>query len=283
VDPARCAAQCPALLNDVEYHPDPRAMGDNLQCRVNHLINASQSDADAARHCWHTSVAPDVQMATPSPCADPPDTPGDCNRYCDLVMLSCSGAQQVYDSVGQCRAVCRAFPLGTAGDLGNEPEENTVGCRRYHSYAALSDPRYHCPHAGPMGDGHCGERFGNNCQSYCRILKRACTSRFEAEYLAGGLVGALLDNPDSEDLGSCEQSCRDALGGSPDLGAAPDSRYSIATAPTVSAEDDDDLEGDLGDVAQCRTYHAILALGGVSGTDPDPSHCDAAFGADPCR
>jgi hypothetical protein len=97
----------------------------------------------------------------------------------------------------------------------------------------------------------------------------------------GTIAGALLDNPDAEDLGDCPRDCLDSLGNGG--GAAADSRYSIVSAPTVSAEDDADPDGDRGDLLQCRAYHAVLALAGMSGTDPDPSQCDAAFGAAPCQ
>jgi hypothetical protein len=198
-------------------------------------------------------------------------------------MFSCTDEYQQYDSVGQCRAVCKAFPFGKASDLGDGPGENTVGCRRYHSTASLNDPGYHCPHAGPLGDGHCGERFGNNCQSYCRVLKRACTARFYAEHLPGVTApDTLPDNPDTDELGTCEQTCFDSLA-TTGLGGGPDSRYSLVLAPVLDAEDDTVATGDRGDLLQCRVYHAVQALGGPSGTVPQPDSCEAAFGAAPCQ
>jgi hypothetical protein len=278
-----CRALCPAVHDDVPFRPDPRMTGDSLACRINHVINASQSEADAERHCWHTSIAPDVQMPTAAPCADPPMTPGNCDAYCELVMFSCSDENQVYESEGQCKAVCRTFPLGVASDLGDSPAENTVGCRRYHSYAALSDPVYHCPHAGPPGDGHCGDPMRNSCQSYCRILKYSCSERFYTEYLPGvpTPTSPLPDNPATDELGTCEQTCFDDLVAT-DLGAGIDSRYSIATAPVIDQTDDTTPLGDRGDVFQCRLYYAVNALSSASGT-PDPASCDAAFGAAPCQ
>lgn len=284
VELERCRAQCPVLNDDASYRPDPAMTGDSLSCRMNHLVNASEGPLEAQAHCWHTSIVPEVERANRSPCSDPADTPGDCAAYCDLVMAACTGDHQEYESVEQCRAVCRAFPLGAAGDLGGEVTHNTVGCRRYHSYASLNDPVIHCSHAGPMGDGHCGSRTDNNCQSYCRILKRACTERFYAEFLPGVAAPTTLpDNPETDDLGTCEQTCVAELAET-GLGGAGDSRYSILTAPIVDRTDDDQgvLPSDVGDLMQCRVYHAIQALGGPSGSDPDPAACNAAFGAAPC-
>lgn len=285
VDYERCLEQCPYLNDDVPYRANPQMTGDSLACRINHLVNASVGALEAQAHCWHTSIVPEVERtAARSPCADPPDAPGDCAAYCDLVMAACTGDRQEYESVEQCRAVCRAFPLGVASDLGGDDTHNTVGCRRYHSYASLTDPVIHCSHAGPMGDGHCGSRTDNNCQSYCRILKRACTARFYTEFLPGVAAPTTLpDNPATDELGTCVETCVTELAET-GLGGAGDSRYSILTAPIVDRTDDDQgvLPSDVGDLLQCRVYHAIQALGGPSGSDPDPAACNAAFGAAPC-
>lgn len=277
VDLERCRRQCPALdVGDI-YNADPMTREDTLQCRLNHLVFASRSPEEALNHCWHTSAIPKradgLSPANP-PCADQRGDPGDCDTYCRLVMYSCTGIRQVYETEGQCLAVCKAFPLGTAEQTGDKERDNTVACRRYHAYAALEDAQYHCPHAGPAGDGHCGAPAAdNNCFSYCRILEHACPARFYQTYLPGqSPPPKLTDNADIDDLGSCMDSCR------PVPGSAANSRYSIQRAQVVDAVDDSDPDGDKGDLLQCRIFHAIKALGGSSGLSPAPSECAVAFG-----
>ncbi|HEU4583184.1 MAG TPA: hypothetical protein VFS67_33220 [Polyangiaceae bacterium] len=280
VDYDRCMRGCATLEPGDVYDSDPMARKDTLQCRLNHLVFASRSPGDAAVHCPHTYIVPQRGDDLDPPCADQRGAPGDCEKYCALVMQSCTEGNLVYESAGQCLAVCKAFPLGKAEETGNKPGENTVACRRYHAYAALGleGPVIHCPHAGPTGDGHCGAPAEeDNCFSYCRILKRACTARFYSEYLVGQQVPAsLADNPDVDDLGTCPASCQMLAG------SGPNSGYSVERAPEISALDDADPQGDRGDALQCRVFHAIRALAGSTGVLPNPAECGAAFGDTAC-
>jgi len=277
----RCMRGCGALEPGDVYDSDPMARKDTLQCRLNHLVFASRSPSDAAVHCPHTYIVPQRGDDLDPPCADQRGTAGDCEKYCALVMNSCTDANRVYESQGQCLAVCKAFPRGKAEETGDKEGENTVACRRYHAYAALGldGPQVHCPHAGPTGDGHCGAPAAdNNCFSYCRILKRACTTRFFQDYMSAQQAPAsLADNADVEDLGMCMASCQTLAG------AGANSGYSVERAPEISPLDDSDPQGDRGDVLQCRVFHAIRALGGSSGLLPNPTECAAAFGDTDCK
>jgi hypothetical protein len=87
-----------------------------------------------------------------SPCDDLPGAPVPCDVYCNLVMTACTDEFAMYESERQCLDVCEILPPGTAED----ETDDTVACRRYHSYNALAAPAAHCLHAGPTGDGHCG-------------------------------------------------------------------------------------------------------------------------------
>jgi hypothetical protein len=282
VDAEKCRNQCPALLDSVPFVINHTMMGDSLACRINHVINANVSPEAAVTHCWHTSIVPLVQGEEPTPCTEPLDTEGTCERHCQLVMISCTGERQVYESEDQCLAVCRTFPVGHVGDFGTNPDENTVGCRRYHSYVALTeDPDYHCTHAGPSGNGHCGDPMRSSCQSYCRILKYGCTEQFYASYLPDARVpdpASLPVNPATDELGTCEDECIQAMPAMPDpgLGGRRDDGYTLESAKTISDDD-----ADRGDVFQCRIYHAVEALSDADG-NPQPNLCDAAFGAAPC-
>jgi hypothetical protein len=76
----------------------------------------------------------------------------------------------VFESDAQCMAVCALLDKGKNSDT----VENTVGCRKYHSYNAVSGPASHCPHAAAAGDGHCG----TTCDSYCMLLEKTCPTEF---------------------------------------------------------------------------------------------------------
>lgn len=96
-----------------------------------------------------------------------------CQDYCTTIMANCTGGEssltsnQQYGSIDNCLAVCKAFPIGTASDTSG----NTLGCRNYHAHAAATaGAALHCPHAGPGGDGMCGDV----CEGYCQIAQMFC-------------------------------------------------------------------------------------------------------------
>jgi hypothetical protein len=74
---------------------------------------------------------------------------------------------QQYNGRENCMDACKTFPVGKAGDAAG----NTLGCRLTHATLAGSDPKTHCPHAGPGGDGTCGTA----CDGYCQLVKMYCT------------------------------------------------------------------------------------------------------------
>lgn len=230
-----CLRQCaglrekPTFSIDVDYDGE-----DSLECRLVHLTSAAAAP-DA--HCWHAAMAPRPE----SPCDDLPGAPVQCDVYCDLVMTACVDDHQMYENTEQCLATCEALPPGSAED----EIEDTVGCRRYHSYNALAAPAAHCLHAGPTGDGHCGTE---NCTSYCTILQAACESEFAVEF---------QDGADAGPLGGCVEACMRLDGANAD-----ESNYSV----NPEAE---------GDTLGCRTLHAVRALN-------DANECAAAFGGAPC-
>jgi hypothetical protein len=184
--------------------------GDTLQCR---LIHVSAASVEPGTHCGHAQITP-VML----PCADDPDTVPKCTDYCRIVMTSCKD-HPVYESPEQCMSVCAALPAG----VEQNRTEDTIGCRKYHSYNSVADPVTHCSHAGPGGDGHCGV---DNCTGYCTLLAAACPTDFQ---------GHFAGNADQ-----CLTECRTLSG------AAKDSGYSIA-APN-------------GNTLQCRLLHVTRAF-----------------------
>ncbi len=90
-----------------------------------------------------------------------------CANYCTQIASSCTGGNQQYGSTAECMATCGHFPLGALADTAG----NTLGCRTYHAGAAMTGPDVHCRHAGPGGDGACGD----NCLGFCTLVLGACT------------------------------------------------------------------------------------------------------------
>jgi hypothetical protein len=75
-----------------------------------------------------------------------------------------------YGNLETCTNACPAFPVGRRDDTAGD----TLGCRVHYAEraavsAALAD--MHCGHAGPGGDGVCGE----NCGGYCDMAMTFCT------------------------------------------------------------------------------------------------------------
>ena len=228
-----CVAKCGGLENGGFVPPAERESGDALECRIQELTRAALEPAD---HCGNVAIIPGLE----SVCVDPATEAPTCSEYCNLVMVTCTAELAVYESVAECEAVCAALPPGTTGDR----TENTVGCRKYHSYSSAADPNTHCAHTGPGGDGHCGldgSVSTGNCDSYCILLGAACPAELQA---MGGEDG-------------CKASCKSLDG------ALADSKYAVTPVPS-------------GDNLQCRFYQLSKTLTGT------PS-CAAAVGGAPCQ
>jgi hypothetical protein len=256
-DQDTCVAKCKGLKDLPTFDSLGNYSGDTLQCRLAHTSSATVAPEE---HCVHAQLQAQAQAVPPGPCIDDPAvTKPDCDSYCQLEMTECDGERAVYESLAQCKAVCAALPQGSVADI----KENTVGCRKYHSYNALVDPMTHCPHTGPGGDGHCGspdmpsaETVTGNCESYCILLSKACASTVPG-----------LDVPDTfagnfKTQAACQQACGNDLDG-----AAPNSGYSIDPLPE-------------GPTLQCRLLHVSRAL--VSPTAAI-NECSAALGGAPCQ
>jgi hypothetical protein len=214
LEPAECLRRCAALPDEGAFDVTAHHDGDNVQCRLVHVSSAALGDTAAETHCWHAAIAPGVD----GPCRTLDGIDPSCEHYCSIVNTACTGEFAVYENEAQCLAACGTMPPGAGGDT----TQDTVGCRLYHSYSSLEGPAAHCAHAGPSGDGHCGE---DNCASYCRLTEELCTEEFAAEYGS---------------TGDCLADCAEMDG------AAADSTYALET----SAE---------GDTVQCRIRHAVLS------------------------
>jgi hypothetical protein len=112
--------------------------------------------------------------------------------------------------------VCATFNAGTIDDQAGA----TLGCRLYHGGApAAAAPATHCGHAGPLGEGVCGD----DCANFCAIATAVCGSQPTAPY---------ADNA----------ACLTACAGFADTTAVP---YNTAATS--------------GDSLACRMYHLSVA------------------------
>lgn len=234
-----CLQACSGLTDQSSFDLGADHGGDTVECRLVHVTN---STLDPVGHCKHSPIILPEEW-----CVGAPDKPPTCQEYCQIELAACTGSLSQYESEQQCLDVCAALDPGTNADI----KENTVGCRRYHSFSATLLADTHCPHSGPTGDGHCSnaapEKPGDtsgNCESYCTLLEKACPTEFAA-------LGSTAD---------CMASCAE-------LEQAPnESRYTVATAKQSTGH-------------KCRVLHAARALA----TPSDPLDCAAAVGGDPCN
>ena len=236
-DQDQCLSHCKGLTDTPKISLQSSYMtgADTLQCRLAHL-SAAASEPDT--HCGHAQLQvqakPDPKNS--GPCVDPPDADADCDSYCRLEMAECVDEFAQFENLAQCKAVCGALALGTVGDTS----QNTVGCRRYHSYNALlplpDGPATHCPHTGPGGDGHCGAAATGNCESYCVLAAAACDALGHPGLAAKDTFVAHFKG---------QKACQEACSGLD--GAPKDSKYFVSTASN-------------GDNLQCRFLHVSRAL-----------------------
>lgn len=113
-----------------------------------------------------------------------------CMEYCDTVLEACTGQHAVYTTRTTCLGVCNALEPGNP----DEPSGNTLACRARQAQTALTQdaPDELCPSAGPPGGGVCGD----DCESYCSLMKQACPEEYAS-------------------VADCEQSCAGLTDGGP--------------------------------------------------------------------
>ncbi|HEV8550686.1 MAG TPA: hypothetical protein VGQ57_16690 [Polyangiaceae bacterium] len=181
---ANCQAKCQGLRDNHEFNLVTDYEGNSLQCRLVHLTNAT---IQPEPHCGHAALSTPTDHCNDLPEKDTEgndvpnsggvDTPT-CADYCRTNLAACTDANQQYESQKQCEALCPYFDLGAIADK----DENTMGCRLYHSYNSLCDSANHCPHSGPGGEGHCGTVEDGKCEAYCTLSRGVCPSAFATKY-----------------------------------------------------------------------------------------------------
>lgn len=107
-----------------------------------------------------------------------------CADYCGAITTNCFGNLAMYADAETCMATCLHMPAGQPTDMSG----NTRGCRIYHAGAAAGNPNLHCRHAGPGGDGVCGD----DCAGFCTLVLGACAGQASPPYA---------------DMGACMTAC----------------------------------------------------------------------------
>jgi hypothetical protein len=202
-----CERKCQALVNDELYNATVNfgSGQDTLSCRVAHLSAAALYDAtetpdDAGvkktrnAHCSHSGIRSEVQCDFPK--KDPP-MPPDCESYCKIVSIACTGEAAIYQSDAQCLKVCEKF--STEGEPGQNTFKGSRRCMRSGAYDALEGRPGGCQRASIAGDGCVGGRT----ESYCYFAKQACpelyaqtfTSDENCSTLSAAVPDAFLNAP----------------------------------------------------------------------------------------
>ena len=190
-DQEPCLTNCQGLRDDLSLNSTDDHEGDTIQCRLVHL---SAATTEPSSHCEHARLAKPTAYCTDEALATP--HPLSCDDYCKLIGKVCSGNSAVYEDTDQCKAVCKHFEVGEPGDQTGD----TLACRKYHVQNAISSPSTHCAHAGPGGDGHCGDTVVGNCTSYCELLNQVCPAEFALTLT--DLEGCMADCGQLEDSAS---------------------------------------------------------------------------------
>lgn len=96
---------------------------------------------------------------------------GSCDKYCSLVMESCTEANAQYASSEECLAFCEHIPAEPQSTPTALRGSASLACRQYWADTpAQTNPRSSCLAAGPFGGNVCGDR----CTAFCDVLLDAC-------------------------------------------------------------------------------------------------------------
>jgi hypothetical protein len=155
------------------------SMADGSTGAMTEGVTDGEEDTDHSGHSTtSTTTTGDSSISTTAG-----DTEGDseqpaltCADYCGIYLEAC-GDFSAYANEQHCLDNCAQWPVGSADDT----ESDSLGCRIYHATVAASvDANFHCPHAGPNGDGVCVAAGAPSCTLYCSRYLTNCTEDLNA-------------------------------------------------------------------------------------------------------
>ena len=143
-------------------------IGWSAGCSSSALDSASAADGGTIRRdaapVDPTEAGPQLDAGT--------GPPPSCEKYCDLVMASCSGDNAQYASTEECLGFCTHLPLVQPTREAEEKAAASVACRQYWADGpARTSPEIYCLAAGPFGGNACGDR----CTAFCDVVLSACS------------------------------------------------------------------------------------------------------------
>jgi hypothetical protein len=114
--------------------------GNTLGCRINH---ANLAKSDPVTHCPHAGPGGNGVCGA------------DCAGYCQIALMYCTGANQIYSSPQDCMTTCMAFPDMLRFNVNDTTVQasNSQACLLYHVQEASSNPPDHCTGDLVKGDG----------------------------------------------------------------------------------------------------------------------------------
>lgn len=228
--------------------------GDNLACRVYHLNAANGTAANAkTTHCPHTSPAGGGVCVNDD---------GVYGSFCNQALLTCTGANQIYDNYADCLGMSGVWPAGLPSytiDATNtviDSTDDSFSCRWYHLRVASvpANTDAHCAHADFFGGNACGIP----CEAYCDLEDHACSTATSNDMVFFDAAGTI-------DRDRCLEECM----------YYPNSDLAMPFNMSITG----------GDSFDCRVYHLGAAWGnGVATTTTMNTHCphSQAFGGGVC-
>jgi hypothetical protein len=114
--------------------------GNTLGCRIYH---ANFAKNDPVTHCPHAGPGGNGVCGA------------DCAGYCQIALMYCTGANQIYTSPQDCMTTCMSFPDTLRFNVNDATVQasNSQACLLYHSQEASSNPPDHCLGDLQKGDG----------------------------------------------------------------------------------------------------------------------------------
>lgn len=250
------ASACSVMLGIEDAHvdaalegsPENAGSGGSAAPQAGSASHGGKQSAVAGSAATEAGASSDAEAGSAAGGAMTTPEPSLCERYCTLVIASCSGQLEQYRSMNQCLQVCQRLPEGAPGD----EQENTVECRLRQAKFAESEPLGYCKSSGPLGEDKCG----SNCVSYCALMQASCTPASTAGNLEPSYF---LDEQ------TCLSACAELAPGLEDPKA-----YSSSSTAVPSSY--------VGNNVFCRTYHVTAGLEQAA----EDEHCPHAMGGDPC-
>jgi len=119
-----CVASCKSYPEGTAADQD----GNTLGCRTYHAGAAKDAPA---MHCTHAGPGGDGVCGS------------NCDGFCQIAMMYCTGADEVYADDAACQADCKAHGTDVKFDVSKD-SGNEVACLLSHVQAASTVPSDHC-------------------------------------------------------------------------------------------------------------------------------------------